>query len=797
MAWYDDLLSPFQTYEEDDVGGSYATGDYDWGKIIGAGTGALTAGVQIADLLGYDVGGSQQQPAGYQGGIPNYTVSRQQVPGTYDPDRRPGSGGQRYFTDVRYDGGDTSEEAAGLAALNRANMASRDRAGQAMPEIYAARQAAAQGGIQQLAEGGFVRGATGIFQSLANPSDFTSGGGPTGVANSIANNTGGAFDYTAPPPAATTPPPAATTPPPAATTPPPNDLRYPTDPNAELYVSTPGPADITPPPAATTLPSLDSLLPSGPMPNPDQGFDYSNPFPFLPPRDPELPANLVDPNLPNTIVGPNGEFITPRPGGPRPPYAPVPISQDPFTPAVTNNPGIFFDADGNTVSYDDIIARYPDASRPNPILPPIKPIGSPVNSITIPEDPSIGVVELGPDNINPNAKPDTGLVDPGRNPMSNPDWMRMFGIGTTPDNFNQIVPDYKPQKLRYDPNITKMINGKLYAQGVDINGNPQPNNWLGVEHADKRRKAFDDEQRAQYQEYTNALGPNFTQGQLQRYKAQKFIEKQKDTYKDKGVDAGFFDSEEYQKYLSGPQWGTQNVVFSPYFGRQGSGSMSARQDAAYEEYLRRTGQTDKITKPKTEQELIDAGIIGVLPADDTGLSELKNFLPEKTLEALMGVGPTGGVTSGQMPPGFTPLQPGELGFTENMMVPIQGYAGGSATFDESAPYKFAQGGIVSLKKPIVAKFNQGGIIGFKEGRYLDGDTDGMADEKPAMIDGEEPALLSDGEFVIPADVVSHLGNGNSDAGAKVLEEMMARVRKARTGSEEQGAQIDPNDFIPV
>jgi len=151
-----------------------------------------------------------------------------------------------------------------------------------------------------------------------------------------------------------------------------------------------------------------------------------------------------------------------------------------------------------------------------------------------------------------------------------------------------------------------------------------------------------------------------------------------------------------------------------------------------------------------------------------------------------------------MPPGFTPLPPGELGFTENMMGPIQGYAGGSKTFDESAPYKaFAQGGIVSLRKPVVAKFNQGGIIGFKEGRYLDGNTDGMADEKPAMIDGEEPALLSDGEFVIPADVVSHLGNGNSDAGAKVLEEMMARVRKARTGSEEQGAQIDPNDFLPV
>jgi len=73
----------------------------------------------------------------------------------------------------------------------------------------------------------------------------------------------------------------------------------------------------------------------------------------------------------------------------------------------------------------------------------------------------------------------------------------------------------------------------------------------------------------------------------------------------------------------------------------------------------------------------------------------------------------------------------------------------------------------------------------------------MADEKPAMIDGEQPAALSDGEFVIPADVVSHLGNGNSDAGAKVLEDMMDRVRKARTGSTKQGKEIDPEEFLPA
>ena len=91
----------------------------------------------------------------------------------------------------------------------------------------------------------------------------------------------------------------------------------------------------------------------------------------------------------------------------------------------------------------------------------------------------------------------------------------------------------------------------------------------------------------------------------------------------------------------------------------------------------------------------------------------------------------------------------------------------------------------------------GGIAQLKQGRFLDGATDGMADKKPAMIDNEQPAALSDGEFVIPADVVSHLGNGNSEAGAKVLEDMMARVRKERTGSEKQGKEIDPKDFLPA
>ena len=99
--------------------------------------------------------------------------------------------------------------------------------------------------------------------------------------------------------------------------------------------------------------------------------------------------------------------------------------------------------------------------------------------------------------------------------------------------------------------------------------------------------------------------------------------------------------------------------------------------------------------------------------------------------------------------------------------------------------------------------NVGGIAGLAKGgkpanppRYLRGGTDGMKDEVAANIEGKQPAKLSHGEFVIPADVVSHLGNGNSEAGAKKLYNMMDRIRMARTGTKQQGKQINPDKFMP-
>jgi hypothetical protein len=82
-------------------------------------------------------------------------------------------------------------------------------------------------------------------------------------------------------------------------------------------------------------------------------------------------------------------------------------------------------------------------------------------------------------------------------------------------------------------------------------------------------------------------------------------------------------------------------------------------------------------------------------------------------------------------------------------------------------------------------------------RFLSGGGDGMSDDIPAVIGSKQPARLADGEFIIPADVVSHLGNGSSKAGAKQLYSMMDKVRSARTGNSKQGKQINPRKYMPA
>jgi len=101
--------------------------------------------------------------------------------------------------------------------------------------------------------------------------------------------------------------------------------------------------------------------------------------------------------------------------------------------------------------------------------------------------------------------------------------------------------------------------------------------------------------------------------------------------------------------------------------------------------------------------------------------------------------------------------------------------------------EMADGGLASLNA-----FKSGGSP-----RFLKGRGDGMSDDIPAIIGSRQKAALSDGEFVIPADVVSHLGNGSSRAGAKKLYKMMDNIRRARTGKKRQAPEVSADRYMPA
>ena len=65
------------------------------------------------------------------------------------------------------------------------------------------------------------------------------------------------------------------------------------------------------------------------------------------------------------------------------------------------------------------------------------------------------------------------------------------------------------------------------------------------------------------------------------------------------------------------------------------------------------------------------------------------------------------------------------------------------------------------------------------------------------IEGEEELRVSDGEFIVPADVVSGIGDGSSDAGAKRLYAMLDRVRQTRTGTNKQPGRVNEQEMLPA
>ena len=140
-----------------------------------------------------------------------------------------------------------------------------------------------------------------------------------------------------------------------------------------------------------------------------------------------------------------------------------------------------------------------------------------------------------------------------------------------------------------------------------------------------------------------------------------------------------------------------------------------------------------------------------------------------------------------MPPPYMPTYEPEPFANEDFMIDSNNasfYAGGGAV-GEDYNFGFARGGMPN-------EYQAGG-------KLLDGPGDGMSDDIPAVIRGKgvQRAALADGEFVVPADVVSHLGNGSTKAGAKKLYDMMARVRQARTGKARQAPAVKTGRLLPA
>ena len=114
------------------------------------------------------------------------------------------------------------------------------------------------------------------------------------------------------------------------------------------------------------------------------------------------------------------------------------------------------------------------------------------------------------------------------------------------------------------------------------------------------------------------------------------------------------------------------------------------------------------------------------------------------------------------------------------------------------PYRAAASGGL-MDTAVARRLMSGGQLGSYSdgGQALQGPGDGMSDSIPGVIGGVQPARLADGEFVVPADVVSGIGNGSTDAGSRQLYAMMDKIREARTGRAKQAPEINPRKMMPA
>jgi len=178
------------------------------------------------------------------------------------------------------------------------------------------------------------------------------------------------------------------------------------------------------------------------------------------------------------------------------------------------------------------------------------------------------------------------------------------------------------------------------------------------------------------------------------------------------------------------------------------------------------------------------------------------YTPAAAKGGLMGL--AGGGEIGNEAPQFNI----SLNTDQGSNYPVQGYPSREDGVEQNGITQSSlpqTSGLQSLYGPSMQNFNNGGAVpgqyglgSYSDGgRLLKGPGDGVSDSIPAIIGEKQPARLATGEFVIPARIVSELGNGSTEAGAQRLYEMMDRIQKTRRKTKNVAANTNAAKYLPA
>ena len=235
-----------------------------------------------------------------------------------------------------------------------------------------------------------------------------------------------------------------------------------------------------------------------------------------------------------------------------------------------------------------------------------------------------------------------------------------------------------------------------------------------------------------------------------------------------------------QKGFSMTPYGKAQAAFAPDFVRdtrtstQGIDPVTGFQNQGTRGQTSVYGDIGVVFNPDGSVKGYDPSIYSSAPSYDpfAGISSRQEAQAEQG----------GGVAQSGLSSGFDGTSVSETGNTAGGGGAESEARGGLNLNGKYYPPKYAQGGLSALA--------QGGMSNLGDysdgGRLLRGPGDGVSDSIPATIANKQPARLADGEFVVPARIVSELGNGSTEAGARKLYQMLARVQNARKKSIGQG-----------